>query len=64
MEERRKENEMQKERKNINNETNSNRTRRDGCEKKGIQLLKIFDSKQKEEGIYGAVSELPHLRAL
>ena len=32
--------------------------------KKGTQLLKIFDSKQKEEGFYGAVSELPHLRAL
>jgi len=32
--------------------------------KKGTQLLKIFDSKQKEERVYGAVSELPHLRAL
>lgn len=32
--------------------------------KKEIKLLKIFDSKQNEEGVYGAVSELPHLRAL
>ena len=32
--------------------------------KKETKLLKIFDSKQKEEGVYGAVSELPHLRAL
>jgi hypothetical protein len=34
MEERRKENEMQKGRKDINNETNSNRKRRDGREKR------------------------------
>ena len=34
MEERRKENEMQKGRKDINNEINSNRTRRDGCEER------------------------------
>jgi len=32
--------------------------------KKGTQLLKIFGSEQKEEDLYGAVSELPHLRAL
>jgi hypothetical protein len=32
--------------------------------KKGTQVLKMLDSKKKEEGVYGAVSELPHLRAL